>query len=166
VADPLAALRELRRVCTAQGRVVVATASGPEEGAQGAISAAVRTLLKVPAAGDSWGLVVPGRLDTLVEQARLQILGSAEVACPCAYPDSETLWLALVSSGAMQAAPHVVGTERLKAALFGAIAPYRTATGGARWETRCRYVTATPADEDQAGITTCPAAGVPQDHPP
>jgi hypothetical protein len=146
--------------------VVVATASGPEEGAEGAISAAVRALLTVPVAGDSWGLVVPGHLDTLVEQAGLQILGSAEVACPCAYPDSETLWLALVSSEAMQAALHAVGTKRLKAALFGAIAPYRTASGGAHWEVHYRYITATPADEDQAGITTCPAAGVPQAHPP
>src|ERR687884_1750078 len=43
-ADPVAVLRELRRVCAWQGRVVVATWSRPEECDQWAIEAAVRAV--------------------------------------------------------------------------------------------------------------------------
>jgi SAM-dependent methyltransferase len=147
-ADPLAALHELRRVCTADGRVVVAIWCGPEAGAQHAVCSAMHALLAAPArAMPPCGLAVPGRLDGLLVQAGLRVLGSAVVVCPSAYPDGETAWLALASSSRMQATLRAVGTERLKDAVLRAIAPYRTATGSLQWETSFRYVLAAPVDD-------------------
>jgi ubiquinone/menaquinone biosynthesis C-methylase UbiE len=57
VADPLATLRELRRVCAWQGRLVVATWGRPEECDQWAIEAAVRG----GACADRWRDVRPFR---------------------------------------------------------------------------------------------------------
>jgi hypothetical protein len=106
----------------------------------------VRALRAALAPDEPCGLARHGHLEALMARAGPRVLGGAVVSCPCTYPDAETAWLAVVSSGAMQAARHAIGTERLKEAVLGALAPYRTAAGGLRWETRCRYVTATPLD--------------------
>jgi hypothetical protein len=91
-------------------------------------------------------------------QTGLHVLGSAVVRCPCAYPDAETAWQALVSSGPMQAALRAVGTVRLKATVFAAIAPYRTTEGGARWENSFRHVTAVAGDDSVLSPSSAGAA--------
>jgi SAM-dependent methyltransferase len=147
LADPLAALHELRRVCTANGRVVVAMWHGPHDGEQRAICARVQALLAVPTQAQQVGRAGHAPLEDVMGQAGLRIVGSAVVPCPCAYPDAETAWQALVSSATMQAALRAVGTARLKAAVFAAIAPYRTAVGGVLWENHFRHVTAVAGDD-------------------
>jgi SAM-dependent methyltransferase len=148
VADPLAALCELRRVCDWLGRVVVATWSRPEECDQWAIEAAVRAVLPVPPDVERFALSGHGALEGLLAQAGLVLIGGGAVACPSEYPDGETLWLAQAAAGPLQAALRVVGAEPLKAAVLRAVAPYRTGTGGVRLQNQVRYVVATPHDDD------------------
>jgi SAM-dependent methyltransferase len=156
VADPLAALRELRRVCARQGRVVLAIWGAPEACEQRAIIQAVRALLPRPLDADPFALSVPGVLDELVTQASLTVLGSGVVVCPSEYPDGELFWQAQASTGPLQATMRVVGVQSLKAAVLRAVAPYRTDTGGVRLQNHFRYIAALPG---AAGSPTSGAIG-------
>jgi SAM-dependent methyltransferase len=147
MADPLAALRELRRVCDWLGRVVVATWGRPEECDQRAIEAAVRAVLPVPPDVERFALSGPGALEGLLAQAGLMMIGGGTVTCLSKYPDGETLWQAQAAAGPLQAALRVVGAEPLKATVLHAVAPYRTSTGGVRLQNHFRYVVATPHDD-------------------
>jgi hypothetical protein len=147
VADPLAALRELRRVCAWQGRLVVATWGRPEECDQWAIEAVVRAALPVPTDGETLALSGPGVLEGLLALAGLAMIGDGIVACAAEYPDEETLWQAQAATGPLRAALPVVGAEPLKAAVLRAVAPCRTSTGSVRLQNHFRYVTAMPHDD-------------------
>jgi SAM-dependent methyltransferase len=149
VADPVAVLRELRRVCNWLGRLVVATWDLPEECDQWAIEAAVRAVAPVPLDGETFALSGPGALEALLAQAGLAVIGDGTVACACEYPDGETLWQAQAAAGPLRAALRVVGAEPLKAAVLRAVAPYRTSAGGVRLQNHFRYVVATPHDDDR-----------------
>jgi SAM-dependent methyltransferase len=151
VADPLAALCELRRVCARQGRVVLALWGVPEACTQRAIVSAVRALLPRPLDAEPFALSAPGALDALVRQAGLRVLSSGIVACTAEYPDGELFWQAQASAGFLQATMRVVGAQPLKTAVLDAVAPYRTSTGGVRLQNHFRYLAAMPYD---AGCST------------
>ena len=142
--DPLAALRELRRVCARQGRVVLALWSPPDSCEHRAIVAAVLALLSRPLDAEPFALSAPGVLDALVAQAGLTVLSSGMVACTLECPDGELFWQAQASAGPLQAALRVVGVQPLKAAVLRAAAPYQTSTGGIRLQNHFRYVATTP----------------------
>jgi SAM-dependent methyltransferase len=147
VANPLAALRELRRVCTRQGRVALASWGVPEVCEQRAIIQAVRTLLPRPLDVDPFALSAPGVLEGLLGQADLTLLSSGIVACTAEYPDEELFWQAQASAGPLQAATRVIGAPRLKAAVLRAVTPYRTSTGGVRLQNHYQHVTMVPVME-------------------
>ena len=142
VANPLAALRELHRVCAWQGRVVLAIWGPPEACNQRAIATAVRTLLPQPLDAEPFALSAPGALDALVAQAGLSMLGNSSVACPSEYPDEELFWQAQASAGPLQATMRVVGAQPLKAAVLRAVTPYQT--GSMRLQNHFHYLAATP----------------------
>jgi SAM-dependent methyltransferase len=144
VANRVAALRELRRVCVPGGRVVLAIWGRPEECDQYAIVRTLHQLLPTPLGEEPFGLSASGVLDALVAQNGLQSIGDSSVECPAEYPDEEIACQALVATGPMQAALRVVGTQQLTAVVRGAIAPFRTSSGGMRLVNRFRYLTATP----------------------
>jgi len=72
---------------------------------------------------------MPGKLEGLLEEAGLQVLGSGEVDCPFNYPDFETYWRGNSSAGPFQAAIRAVGQDKLKAATREAIEAFRTKEG-------------------------------------
>jgi len=151
VADPLAALRELRRVCTPYGRVVLAVWCTPEQCDQWAILTAVYALCG-QFIGEPFALSAPRLLEDLVTRAGLRVLGGGTVGCPAEYADLEMAWRAQVSAGPFQAALRMVGEQRLRAVVLEALVPYRTATGGVRMHNRFRYLTTAPAgDHDTEG---------------
>lgn len=142
-ADPVAALRELKRVCAPAGCFVISTWGLPEQCEQRAVFKAVRDSVASPSSGGGpFALSEPGLLERLVERADWKVVGNGEVDCPFEYKDFQTFWQAQRSSGPLQAAMRVVGEERLRVAVEQAVGPYRTATGGVRLENRFRYVTA------------------------
>jgi SAM-dependent methyltransferase len=144
VANRATALREVRRVCVPGGRVVLAIWGSPEECEQYAIVRALRQLLPTPLGEEPFSLSAPGVLDALVAQSGLRMVGDGTVVCPAEYPDEETACQALVATGPMQAALRVVGAQHLTTVVRGAIAPFRTDSGGVRLVNRFRYLTAMP----------------------
>lgn len=144
VADPAAAVRELRRVCAPRGRVAIALWGTQDECEQRVIVAAMRALLPRLLDAEPFALSAPGVLDALVAQAGLRVHRRGTVACTAEYPDTEILWQAQASAGPMQAAMQVVGAQPLRAAVLCAVAPYQTRTGGVRLRNHFRYVVAAP----------------------
>ncbi len=143
-ADPVATLRELKRVCDPSGCFVISTWSLPEHCQQRAILNAVQSTLPTPPAGGGpFALSADGMLERLVEQAGWKVTGSSEVDCTFEYPNLETHWKAQRSAGPFQAALRTVGEDRLRSAVEKAAKPYQTSTGGVRLQNRFRYVTAT-----------------------
>lgn len=143
-ADPMAALRELKRVCAPAGLFAISTWGLPEQCEQRIIFKAVREALPSPPPGDGpFALSAAGVLERLVERAGWKVIGSGEADGPFEYPNVETLWQAQRSSGPVQAALRAIGEERLRAAIEQAVQPYRTAAGGVRLENRFRFVAAT-----------------------
>jgi hypothetical protein len=124
--------------------VVLAVWSRPEECEQYAIVRTLRQLLPTPLGEEPFSLSASGVLDTLVAQNGLQVIGDGSVECPAEYPDEEIACQALVATGPMQAALRVVGRQQLTAVVRGAIAPFRTSSGGVRLVNRFRYLTTTP----------------------
>jgi SAM-dependent methyltransferase len=147
VADPAAGLRDLRRVCAAQGRLVIAWGA-PDHGDEQAIATAVQDSLPAPLGEAPWTLAAPGAIEALSTHVGLRVIGGGVVTCPCFYPDRETAWQAQVSTGPLQAALRMVGAGQLKAAVLRALAPYTTRTGGIRLEQRFRYLTVVPRDDE------------------
>ena len=98
-----------------------------------------------PPSGDGpFGLSGEGVLQSLVEQAGLDVLESGEVDLPFVYEDTELFWRGVISGGPPQAAKDIVGEDVLKEAVLEAIAPYMTDTGGIRLNNNAfQYVTAT-----------------------
>lgn len=143
-ADPIAALRELKRVCAPNGCLVISTWGLPEQCEQRLILKAVRdSMPSPPTGGGPFALSAAGALESLVEQAGWKVTRSSEVDCPFEYPNLETHWQAQRSAGPLQAALRTVSEEQLRAAVEQAVASRRTSTGGVRLENRFRYVTAT-----------------------
>jgi SAM-dependent methyltransferase len=130
-AERVIALRELGRVCTREGRIVVGLFGPAEKVEYRAILKAVREVLPEPPMGDGpFGLSASGKLEDLMEEAGLKVLENSEVNCPFSYPDFETFWRGNAAAGPLQGAIRTVGQERLKAALREAAEAFRTDDGG------------------------------------
>jgi ubiquinone/menaquinone biosynthesis C-methylase UbiE len=78
-ADPIAALRELKRVSAPEGYLVISTWGLPEHCEQRVVFEAVRdTLPSTPPGGGPFALSAAGELESLVEQADWKVLGAVK----------------------------------------------------------------------------------------
>jgi SAM-dependent methyltransferase len=142
--DPIAALRELKRVCRSKGHLAISTWGLPEHCEQRVVFKAIRDSLPTPPSGGGpFALSDAGALEDLVEQAGWSVVESNEVDCPFVFPSLDIHWQAQRSGGPVQFAIRVVGEEKLRLGMERAIEPYLTNTGGVRLENRFRYVKAT-----------------------
>lgn len=142
--DPVAALREAKRVANAGAPVFVLVWGRPHRTELATILGALRPLLP-PAPADAPGpfaLSEEGALEALVTQAGLEPVDDGYIDAPFQYRDDESLLRAMLASGPATLAIRTSGEDAVREAALDASAPYRTGDGGYRIETEWRYVTA------------------------
>ena len=81
-------------------------------------------------------------MEALMEQAGLTPCASGDVSCPFAYPDDETAWKTINSSGPLAAAVRAAGEGTIKQAVLASLVPFKTPGGGYRQENLFHYVIA------------------------
>lgn len=143
-ADPVAALREAKRVANAGAPVFVVVWGRPGRTELATILGALRPLLP-PAPPDAPGpfaLSGEGALEALVTQAGLEPVDDGYIDAPFEYRDDESLLHATLASGPATLAIRTSGEDAVRQAALKASAAFGIADGGYRIETEWRYVTA------------------------
>lgn len=141
--DPLHALWEARRVAKPGGYVAMVS-GGKEEDCEFSttIKAVMACLPPSLPRARTFSLSEPGKLDALMEQAGLTIYTRGDVSCPFAYPDDETAWKTISSSGPLVGAIRAAGEETIKQAVLTSLVPFKTPDRGYRQENLLHYVIA------------------------
>ena len=143
-ADPVAALRELRRVARSGAPVAILTWGAPERCQSRVILAAIGGLLPPPPPGAEgpFALSVPGKLEELAEAAGLVPERADEVPAPLSYPDLDTAVRTQLSSGPARLAIEHAGEPSTRKALATAFADSRQPGGSYRQDNSFRYLIA------------------------
>jgi SAM-dependent methyltransferase len=147
-ADPIAALRELRRVVRPDGRVVV-TSWGPATQCEyGAVIRGLGALLPPPPPGAPPGgpfaLSEPGALENVLDKAGLRTVERGEVSCPYVFPNNSTAWRGSASSGVAQRAIVHSGEAAVRTATEEADRAYTRSDGMVRYDNVFIWLTAVP----------------------
>jgi SAM-dependent methyltransferase len=145
-ATPVNALREARRVARPAGIIVIAVWSLPESCDAAGHLKALGPLMPPPPSGVSppgpFAMSDEGKLKAFAAEAGLTPLSVVDVQCPWIYPDLETALRGMLSAGPVERAIRTSSLERAREAVVGAIAPYRTASGGYHLNNTFRYLIA------------------------
>ena len=143
-ASPVNALREARRVARPAGVIVVAVWGSPELCDAAGHLKALGPLLPPPPPGapGPFALSDEDRLKAFAADAGLAPLAVVDVPCPWIYADLETALRGMLSAGPVERAIRTSGFERVRDAVVGAIAQYRTASGGYHMNNVFRYLIA------------------------
>lgn len=144
-ADPVAALRELRRVAVPGAPVAVVTWAEPERCESRVVLAAVGSLLPPPppGAGGPFALSAPGKLEELLSAAELTPHRAGEVPAPFIFPDLDTAVRANLAAGPTQRAIEHAGLAATEEAFRTAMQSGRQPDGSYRHNNAYRFVIAT-----------------------
>jgi len=143
--DPVAALEEIRRVCSPEGKITVSTWDVGEKNEYRFVIKAVNSILPEPPKGPgAFTLAEEGVLEALVEKGGLTVIGGGSTGAPFVYPDPETAWRGQTSAGPVQRVIQMVGEDILKASLMPIYENHRTPSGEVRFNNTFRFVTAIP----------------------
>lgn len=144
-ADPVTALRELRRVAVPGAAVGVVTWAAAERCETRTVLAAVGALLPAPppGSGGPFALSAPGALEDLARAAGLAPQHSDEVDVTFDFPELDAALRAHLASGparkAIEHAGHAATAEAIRGALAGSVQP----DGTSRQRNAYRYLIAT-----------------------
>jgi SAM-dependent methyltransferase len=143
--DPLSALREAKRVVKPGGSVAMVAWGRVEDCEFATTLKAVMDCLPPPpaVAKGTFAIASLDKLEALMEQAGLTIDARGDVSCPFEYPDDETAWKTVSSSGQLVAAIRIAGEATIKQAVLTSLVPFKTPDGGYRQENLIHYVIAT-----------------------
>lgn len=124
------AMKELARVVKPGGKVCIASWGNPERCETAAVlGAVVGTLPEKPPGGGPFALAPPGALEGLLEKAGLHPIGAGETEVTFDYPDWATCWRGNRAAGPVQGAMRVVGEDKVRAAVEGAVKPFTQESG-------------------------------------
>jgi ubiquinone/menaquinone biosynthesis C-methylase UbiE len=143
-ADPVAALREARRIARPSGRIVVLTWGDPRGMAAAAIVGALKALLPPPPPGapGPFALSDETALRAFATRAGLAPLKVSDVACEWHYEDLETALRGLGSSGGAAKAAEHAGVDAVNRSHAAALAPFRRDDGSYRLGATFRWLVA------------------------
>ena len=141
-ADPVGALRELRRVVQPGSPVGVLSWGDPDRCETRTILAAIGGLLPPPPPGapGPFALATPGRLESLLADAGIEAVDSGEVQQAFRFPDLDEAVRAQLASGPARRAIDHAGLDAARAAITDAYAGNRQADGGYVQRNVFRYV--------------------------
>jgi SAM-dependent methyltransferase len=142
--DPVAALREIRRVAVARAPVAVASWGDPERCDAKAILGAIGALVPPPppGAGGPFALAATGALEALVEQAGLTAEQTLDVSAPFVYADIATAERANLAAGPTRMAINHAGLDAVRGAFAQALARFVQPDGTVRLDNVFRVVIA------------------------
>jgi SAM-dependent methyltransferase len=140
-ADPIAALREMRRVASPGGHVFLLVFGRPERCQLGPAIGAVTALLPEPPRS-KFDFHEPGVLDAMTAEAGLRPREAGNLVNELAWADADTLVRHLLAAGSFVHAVRTVGEPAVRDAILGAVAPFATPDGGYRLENEWRYLIA------------------------
>jgi SAM-dependent methyltransferase len=141
-ARPVNALREARRVGKSGGYIVIAVWGLPEQCQAAGHLKALGALMPPPPPGapGPFALSEEAKLKAFAAEAGLTPLSVVDVACPWIYPDLDTALKGMLSAGPAERAIRSTSVEKARDAVAGAIAPYRTSSGGYHMDNVFRYL--------------------------
>ena len=128
--DRIAALKELKRVCKPNGRIIAGLFGEPEKVDYRVVFKAVKdTMPGPPKGGGPFVLSMPGKLESLFKEAGLTNIETGEVNCPFAYENFESFWYGNKSAGPFQGMLQTVSESKLKEAVKEAVNCFRQKDG-------------------------------------
>lgn len=143
-ANPVAALREARRIAKPSGRIVILTWGNPQGMEAAAIVGALKPLLPPPPPGapGPFALSDESALRAFATNAGLTALEVSDVACQWHYPDLDTALRGLGSSGVAAKAAELSSADAVNNAHAAALAPFRQDDGSYRLGASFRWLLA------------------------
>jgi methyltransferase family protein len=145
-ADPIAALREAKRVTRRGGRILVLVWSPAEMCELAPHLQSLGTLMPPPPAGSPGPFALCGRdaLEEFFASAELEVGDVQDVPCTFAYPDTETAIAALSSAGPVVRVAEHAGSDAVRADITRFLSNHVRPDGTYAIKNPFRYALSTP----------------------